>query len=143
MASVDVLSSSPGGGAIDVSRLSNFLSLPEDVISSFAGITGDYVTSVLRAIDNKSREHDNLRADALRIEVELEQAVRTADNRVKAMKTQLDSSLAETQDLRSKLNTSGLFILPVWTAYVGRIYLDTVNVITIQKPLVAHSRRIL
>lgn len=110
MASADVLSLSSGGGAIDVFRLSNFLSLPEDVISTLADITEDYVTLVLGAIDRKSREHDNLRADTLRVEVELEQAVRTADNRVKAMKTQLDSSLAETQDLRSKLNTSGLFI---------------------------------
>lgn len=110
MASADALSPSPGGGTIDVSRLSRFLSLPEDIISSLAGITEHYVTSVLRAIDEKSREHVNLRADTLRIEVELEQAVRTADNRVKAMKTQLDSSLAETQDLRVKLNTSGLSI---------------------------------
>lgn len=110
MASADVLFPSPGCEVIDVSRLSNFLSLPEDAISALAGITEDYVTLVLRAIDRKSREHDNLRADTLRVEVELEQAVRTADNRVKAMKTQLDSSLAETQDLRSKLNTSGLLI---------------------------------
>lgn len=108
MASADVLSPSPGGGAIDVSRLANFLSLPEDVVSSFASNTEDYITSVLRSLDEKSRQHDNLRADALRIEVELEQAVRTADSRVKAMKTQLDSSLAETQDLRVKLNASGL-----------------------------------
>lgn len=108
MASADVLSPSPGDGAIDVSRLSHFLSLPEDVISALTGITEGSVASVLRAIDEKSKEHDNLRADTLRIEVELEQAVRTADNRVKAMKTQLDSSLAETQDLRAKLNASGL-----------------------------------
>lgn len=110
MASADVLFPSPGCEEIDVSRLSKFLSLPEDAISSLAGITEDYVTLVLRAVDRKSREHDSFRADTLRVEVELEQAVRTADNRVKAMKTQLDSSLAETQDLRSKLNTSGLYI---------------------------------
>lgn len=108
MASADVLTPSPGGGgAIDISRLSHFLLLPEDVVSSLAGIAEDYVTSVLRAIDDKAKEHHDLQADRLRIEVELEQSVRTADNKVKGMKKQLDASLLETQDLRTKLTNSG------------------------------------
>lgn len=110
MASVDVLTPSPGGGgAIDITRLSTFLLVGEDVISSLAGITEDYITSVLRAIDDRAREYEDLRADKLRIEVELEQSVRTADNKVKGMKKQLDASLAETQELRSRLENSGLF----------------------------------
>ncbi|KAG0132741.1 hypothetical protein HOY82DRAFT_295973 [Tuber indicum] len=107
MASVDVLTPSPeGGGAIDVTRLSTFLLVGEDVISSLAGITEDYITSVLRAIDDRAREYEDLRADKLRIEVELEQSVRTTDNKVKGMKKQLDASLVETQELKSKLENS-------------------------------------
>lgn len=124
MASVDVLTPSPGGGgAIDITRLSTFLLVGEDVISSLAGITEDYITSVLRAIDDRAREYEDLRADKLRIEVELEQSVRTADNKVKGMKKQLDASLAETQELRSRLENSGLFaplselLMHIWVTY--------------------------
>ena len=66
----------------------------------------------------KANEFDNLRADKLRVEVELEQSVRTADSRVKSMKGQLDSALVETQELRAKVSNTGLPTLPFTTPHV-------------------------
>jgi nucleoprotein TPR len=97
---------------VDPYRLSTFLSVPESDILSLASISQPFVSSVLEAIARKANEFDELRADKLRLEVELEQAVRTADSRVRSMKGQLDEALQETQGLRAKVEQTGLFIPP-------------------------------
>lgn len=102
MASADVVS---GGVNVETEkRLSSFLSLPEDmVVQSLASISHDFIAAVLQ----KSREFDELEADKLRVDVELEQAVRSADTRVRSMKAQLDTALSETQELRMKVSSTG------------------------------------
>jgi nucleoprotein TPR len=95
---------------VDPYRLSTFLSVPESDITSLASISQPYVTSILEAIARKANEFDELRADKLRLEVELEQAVRTADSRVRSMKGQLDEALKETQELRAKVEKTGSLI---------------------------------
>ena len=67
--------------------------------------------NVQTAATTKANEFDELRAEKLRIEVELEQSVRTADSRVKSMKGQLDEALRETQELRKRAGDSGLYFL--------------------------------
>lgn len=106
MASAEVLTA--GGVEFDLGRIATFLSVPDEDISALASITEDYVSTILQAIAAKADEFDELRADKLRVEVELEQSVRTADSRVKSMKGQLDSALAETQELRAKASNTGL-----------------------------------
>ena len=63
---------------------------------------------ILTSITIKAKEYDELRADRMRAEVGLEQSVRTAENKVKGMKGQLDSALKENQQLREKLNSAGI-----------------------------------
>lgn len=108
MASADVQTA----GGIDHHRIATFLSIPDsDIASLVSTITEEYVVSILRSIAAKANDFDELRADKLRIEVELEQSVRTADSRVKSMKGQLDEALKETQELRKRAGDSGEFSL--------------------------------
>jgi nucleoprotein TPR len=105
MASTAVLPAS--GVDFDVPRIASFLSVPNDDIISLFSTTNDCVASILQAILVKAKEYDELRAGKLRLEVEVEQSVRTADSRVKSMKGQLDSVLVETQELRIKASDAG------------------------------------
>jgi len=107
MASADVQTA----GGIDRHRIATFLSIPDTDIASLEKITEAYVASILQSIAVKANEFEELRADKLRIEVELEQSVRTADSRVKGMKGQLDEALRETQELRKRAGESGAFFL--------------------------------
>jgi len=97
-----------GGVQLDAARLATFLSVSSEDIRSLASITEAYIASILQAVVAKANEFDELKADKLRVEVELEQSVRTADSRVKSMKGQLDLALAETQELRMKASRIGL-----------------------------------
>jgi len=102
MASADVINQ------FDIPRLSAFLSVPQESFSQFAAAAGGYVAVILTSITIKAKEYDELRADRMRAEVGLEQSVRTAENKVKGMKGQLDSALKENQQLREKLNSAGI-----------------------------------
>lgn len=102
MASADVINQ------FDIPRLSSFLSVSQESFSQFAAAAGDYVTVILTSITIKAKEYDELKADKMRAEVELEQSVRTAENKVKGMKGQLDSALKENQQLRENLSFAGI-----------------------------------
>lgn len=93
----------------DLPRISSFLSLPEDTIQAFASLPNDFIASILESLGVKAKEYDELKADKLRLGVELEQTVRKAETKTKSMKSQLDGALQETQELRTKLNQLGMF----------------------------------
>ncbi|KAL7276007.1 Protein mlp1 [Rhizina undulata] len=107
MASPAVLT--PGSGdtsLIDVQRLSAFLEVSEDSITALSSIAEEYVITVLRSIADKSKEYDELKADKLRVDIELEQKVRTSETRFKALKSQLDTALKDVDELRTKVTTT-------------------------------------
>lgn len=97
-----------GGVQVDITRLSTFLDVPDEQVAALSTMTEDYIVSILQAVLSRANEFDDLKADKLKLDVELEQCVRTADSRVKSMKGQLDSALAETQELRLKVSNTGL-----------------------------------
>lgn len=101
MASADVISQ------FDIPRLSAFLSVSNESLHHIAAAAGDYVAVIFSSITAKAKEHDELKADKMRAEVELEQSVRTAENKVKGMKGQLDASLKDNQKLRQQLSDAG------------------------------------
>lgn len=111
MASADVaLAGSPAGGLNDdeISRISSFYTLEQQNLTELLDPSNSFIPVLYRAMLAKAVQFDELRNAKLRVDVELEQAVRTADTRVRTMKTQLDSALQETQELRAKSNASGL-----------------------------------
>ena len=101
MASVDAISQ------FDIPRLSSFLSVPHECLDHLAAAAGEYVVTILSSINAKAVEYDELRADKMRAEVELEQSVRTSAVKVKGIKGQLDAALKENQVMRERLSAAG------------------------------------
>ena len=93
---------------VDLPYLSNYLSLPETSLTTLIDApTTELVSSVLEAVAIKAREHDQAKAEKLRIEVELENAVRSGETRTRGLKATVEKSLKETAELRSKVQELG------------------------------------
>ncbi|KAI9678802.1 MAG: hypothetical protein M1817_005861 [Caeruleum heppii] len=90
--------------AVDLPYLSNYLSVPEPTITTLVEApTVELVHTLLQAIAVQAREHDADKADKLRLEVELENAVRSNESRVRGLKSTVEKSLKEVSELRNKL----------------------------------------
>ncbi|TGZ78735.1 hypothetical protein EX30DRAFT_383470 [Ascodesmis nigricans] len=86
-------------------RLSSFYQIPVEEVERVRLLDEQSVAVVYRAMLVKAAEFDELRADKMRADVEMEQTVRKADQRVKSMKTQMDSAVTETQELRMRITS--------------------------------------
>jgi len=93
---------------LDVDYLSAYLSLPQQTLTSILDSpTTDLVQSVLEAITAKAREHDELAADKLRADIELENAVRTSETRIESLRASLEKSQKTVEEVRTKLKEEG------------------------------------
>ncbi|KAK6509185.1 hypothetical protein TWF481_003946 [Arthrobotrys musiformis] len=90
-------------GNYDIPKISVFLEIPHVTLESLAGINETFVTDILEAITAKARYYDEIKADKLRLEVELEQNTRTSNARVNNMKARMETSQTETQELRKQV----------------------------------------
>lgn len=94
--------------ALDVEYLSAYLSVPEQTLTSAVDTpTSDLVRSVLEAIATKAREHDELAADKLRVDIELENAIRSSETRVEGLKATIEKSQKTVEEVRTKLKEEG------------------------------------
>lgn len=94
--------------AVDTSLLSSYTSIPEPTIHSLISQpTAELVTSFLRTLVSKAQEHNQLQSERLRLDVELENAVRGADEKARALKANTDAAIRETASLRSQLDGEG------------------------------------
>lgn len=97
--------------AIDLPYLSAFYSIPRATLTTLREApTVELVNSLLVQIEVKARENDEIKAEKLRIEVELENAVRSGESKARVLKSSVDKSLKEVADLRSKLKAEGEYI---------------------------------
>lgn len=93
---------------VDVPFLSTHYSIPETTLTTLTQApTVDLVNQLLESITTKAREYDELKSDKLRLEVELENAVRTSESKIKVLKGSVEKGLAERADLRTKLQEAG------------------------------------
>lgn len=69
--------------------------------------TVDLVNQLLESIVKKARESDELKSDKLRLEVELENAVRSSESKIKVLKGSVERGHAEVESLRQKQKESG------------------------------------
>ena len=91
-----------------ITYLSSYLSISEpSLITLTTTPTIELVQSVLEAVVAKSKELDEVKADKLRLEVELESAVHTGESRVRGLKATVEKSLKETTELRTKIQELG------------------------------------
>ncbi|KAI0999843.1 hypothetical protein K3495_g8355 [Podosphaera aphanis] len=90
---------------VDIEYLSTYLSLPQSTLSSVIDApTAECVRSVLNAITIKAHEHDELAADKLRVDIELENAIRTSETRIDGLRLNLDKAQKTVEEVRIKLS---------------------------------------
>jgi predicted RNase H-like nuclease (RuvC/YqgF family) len=93
---------------LEVGVLSAYLSLPQQTLdSALDSPTTELVHSVLEAITAKAREHNELAADKLRADIELENAVRSSETRIEGLRVSLDKSQKTVEEVRTKLKEEG------------------------------------
>ena len=97
--------------AIDIPYVSSYLGIAQPTLnSSLKNPTAELVSSILQAVAAKAKEYDDIKAEKLRQEVELENAVRSNQSKTRSLKATVDKSLKEAADLREKLNEQGQLI---------------------------------
>jgi nucleoprotein TPR len=95
---------------LDVDLLSAYLSLPQQtLISVLDSPTTELVRSVLEAITAKAREHQELAADKLHVDIELENAVRSSETRIEGLRASLEKSQKTVEETRTKLKEEGKY----------------------------------
>lgn len=95
--------------AIDVAFISASYGVPEPTLQTLLDApTTEIVRSLLEQIEAKAREYGSLKAEKLRTDVELENAVRSGESRARALKASLDNALKEIEDLRRRLDEEGM-----------------------------------
>lgn len=93
---------------LDVDYLSAYLSLPQQTLNSVLDFpTTDLVRAVLEAITAKAREYQELEADKVRTDIELENAVRSSDSRIEGLRASLEKSQKTVEEVRTKLKEEG------------------------------------
>lgn len=92
----------------DASFLSGYLNIPEATLNTaIDSPTAELVKAVLDAVAAKAIEHQELEADKIRLDIELENAVRSAENRAQTQRVAVDKALKEVDGLREQLNAEG------------------------------------
>lgn len=90
---------------MDLPYLSTLYGVPETELQTLVDApTAELVQEFLASLTTKSQEFDTLKADKVRVEVELENTVRTADAKNKAQKAQVTKHAKEAEELRIKLD---------------------------------------
>lgn len=94
--------------AVEIPFLAVHYGVPESTLATLTQTpTVELVSQLLEKITTKAREFDELKSDKLRSEVELENAVRSRESKIKTLKASVEKGLSETSNLRSKLQESG------------------------------------
>lgn len=95
--------------AVDVGYLAASYSVPETTFQSLLSEpTVELVQSLLVQIEAKAREHDDLKSEKIKVDVELEAAVQDGEGRVRTLKTAADKAQKEIEQLQQKLAREGV-----------------------------------
>ena len=98
---------------IELPYLASHYAIPEATLSTLTQApTADLVNQLLESITKKAHAFDELKSDKLRLEVELENAVRSNESKIKVLKGTVEKGHSEIEDLRKKLHESGMIHRP-------------------------------
>lgn len=93
---------------IELPYIASHYSISESTLSTLTQApTVELVNQLLESIFTKAREFDDLKSDKLRLDVELENAVRSSDSKIKVLKNSVQKSHTEVEDLRKKQHELG------------------------------------
>lgn len=94
---------------LDIPRLSTFCALPQTSLTSLLDApTTDLVRNLLQGLSKRIGEHDELKSANLKLNVELENAVRGGEFKSRVLKNSVDKGLREAAELKHKLQDTGL-----------------------------------
>ena len=97
--------------AVDVPQLALFCSIPESTISNLIDApTSELVTNFLQAVAARAQTYNELEAQKLRLDVELESAVRSGETKARALKSRLEKEQKENAELKSQVDQEGALI---------------------------------
>lgn len=106
---------------LDIDYLSAYLSVPQQSLSTIIDEpTAELVRSVLEAVTAKAREHDELAADKLRVDIELENAVRSSETRIEGLRSSVGKAQKTVEEVRTKLREEGGFF-EGWSWISGQV----------------------
>ncbi len=95
--------------ALDSGYLSAYLDIPRSTVDTLVNApTAELVRELLQAVTVKVRQSEDLQAEKLRLEVELENAVRSAETRSQGLKATVGKALQDVNQLREKLSSEGI-----------------------------------
>ena len=93
---------------IELPSLASFVSVPESSLNDLLeNPTTELVQSVLGKVAARAHELEELQSNKIRLEVELENAVRTGESKARQLKTTVDKSLKDVSQLRQQLQAEG------------------------------------
>lgn len=93
---------------LNIPQLSSYFALPQTTITTILDApTAELVQTLLDKVSAKAREHDEVASEKLKLEVELENAVRTGETKNRVLKSSVDKGLKEITDLRQQLQAEG------------------------------------
>jgi nucleoprotein TPR len=93
---------------MDVDYLSTYLSVPQQTLSSVLDApTAELVRSILEAVTIKAHEYEELAADKIKVDIELENAVRSSETRIEGLRSSVEKSQKTVEEVRTKLKEEG------------------------------------
>ncbi|RMY82393.1 hypothetical protein D0861_07907 [Hortaea werneckii] len=91
--------------ALDLPYLSTTFEIAEPELQTLLDApTADLVKDFLTSLTSKGQEYDSLKAEKLKVDVELENTVRTSETKVRAQKAQVTKHAKEIEELRASLS---------------------------------------
>lgn len=105
---------------VDVGYVAGHLGLDQPVLTTLTTEpTAELVATLLQAVAAKAHEFDTLYADKLQTDIELENVVRSSENRSQASKSTTEKALKDVEEARQKFKEEGklqlcAFLLPIF-----------------------------
>lgn len=96
------------GSVVDTAVIAACFAVEESQVHTLLDApTAELVRDFLSSLTLKAQEFDDIKAEKLRSDVELENTVRSNESRVKGLKTSVSKGLREVEELRKQLNEQG------------------------------------
>ena len=93
---------------LDFAQLSSFTSLSQSSITLlFDTPTTELISALLTNVSAKARDFDDLKSQQLKLNVELENAIRGGETKSRVLKASVDKGQKEAAALRQKLEAEG------------------------------------
>lgn len=93
---------------LDLPHLSSFCSLPESSLRELlSNPTVQLVRTLLEKVSVRSHEYESLKAEKLKLAVELENAVRAGEVKSRVLKGSVDRVSKEAAELRNRVQAEG------------------------------------